>query len=70
MHFLRDNPLTRYFAALDAIDRATFFIVCALCLALGLIITALTRHEVETSTPAFFVAPQLDRLATAAGARS
>lgn len=45
MHFLRDNALARYFAALDRTDRATFFIVAGLALALGLVITALTRSR-------------------------
>lgn len=63
MRFLRDNPVSRYFGNLEPIDRATFLILAALALALGLTISALTAkwREQELSAPALTTPPSVVR---------
>lgn len=59
MRILRDNAISRYFEKIEPIDRATFLILAALALALGLTISALAAkwREQELSVPAFTAPP-------------
>jgi hypothetical protein len=65
MRFLRDawqrGPIHQFFVGLEPIDRATFLILTALALALGLTLTALTARwrEQELTVPAS-IAPPLE----------